>query len=423
MRRWFALVDCNSFYASCEQAFQPALQHCPVVVLSNNDGCVIARSREAKALGIPMGAPYWEMKELVRKNGVKVFSSNYPLYGSMSRRVMSLLHQSAPEVEVYSIDEAFLQLDFWEGSLDHVRQYSLDLRQKILRWTHLPTCVGIGSTKTLCKLANHIAKKRTVNGVYLLEPDDGLLEELPVTAIWGISSGYERRLAKVGVKTALQWQQLPEAWVKQEFGVVGERLHKELRGIPCYDLEPPVRQRKNMVVSRSFRRDVYQLEELREAVSVYATRLAEKLRQYGQVAGYFSVFLSANPFRNLRADGKRYFSQGGLLPFATSNTNELIAFCLPILESLYEKGTNYKKAGVMASALQSESSLQTHLFLNHEKVLRHKKLMQEVDTINRHMGRNTVFIASCGTQHTWSRKAQWRSPRYTTRWEELLEVG
>ena len=422
MKRWFALVDCNSFYASCEQAFQPALCDCPVVVLSNNDGCVIARSKQAKALGIPMGIPYWEVKKLVRSKGVKVFSSNYPLYGSMSRRVMGLLHQSAPEVEVYSIDEAFLRLDFWDGSPDYARQYALNLRQKILRWTHLPTCVGIGSTKTLCKLANHIAKKRTVDGVYLLTPDDKLLEELPVTAVWGVSSGYERRLAKAGVKTVRQLQQLSEVWVKQEFGVVGERLHKELRGIPCYDLEPPVRQRKNRVVSRSFRRDVYELEALQEAVSVYATRLAEKLRQYGQVAGYISVFLSANPFRNLRPDGKRYFSQGGLLPFSTSNTNELIAFCLPLLETLYEKGTNYKKAGVMAAALQPESSLQTHLFLRHERVLRHKRLMQQVDDINRRMGRNTVFIASCGTQHTWSRKAQWRSPRYTTRWEELLEV-
>ena len=213
MKRWFALVDCNSFYASCEQAFQPALCDCPVVVLSNNDGCVIARSKQAKALGIPMGIPYWEVKKLVRSKGVKVFSSNYPLYGSMSRRVMGLLHQSAPEVEVYSIDEAFLRLDFWDGSPGHARQYALNLRQKILRWTHLPTCVGIGSTKTLCKLANHIAKKRTVDGVYLLTPDDKLLEELPVTAVWGVSSGYERRLAKAGVKTVRQLQQLSEVWV------------------------------------------------------------------------------------------------------------------------------------------------------------------------------------------------------------------
>jgi DNA polymerase V len=421
-KQWFALVDCNSFYASCEQAFVPSLQGQPVVVLSNNDGCVIARSQKAKELGIPMGIPYWEVKKLIKKQGVKVFSSNYPLYGSMSNRVMSILHKSAPEVEVYSIDEAFLKLAFWDDSATFALDYGKALREKILRWVHLPTCVGIGPTKTLCKLANHIAKKRMAEGVYVLEASDPILKEIPVRKIWGVARGYEARLAKAGVKTAAELQQLSETWMQQEFGVVGVRLLKEMRGEPCYTLEPPVSSRKNVMVSRSFRRDVYQKAELAEAISVYITRLAEKLRHYQQVAGYITVFLSANPFRNVRKDGKRYFSQGGLLPFATANTNELIEFCLPILEHLYEQGTNYKKAGVLASNLKPESSLQTHLFLRHEKVLRNKALMQAIDQINRKMGRNTLFFASCGTHHTWSRKEQWRSPRYTTRWEELLEV-
>ena len=300
--------------------------------------------------------------------------------------------------------------------------FGKDLKQKILNWVHLPTCVGIAPTKTLCKLANRIAKKRTSEGVYVLEPTDKILAEIPVTDIWGVAKGYERRLAKVGIKTAQELQQASEVWIKQEFGVVGERLLKEMRGIPCYDLEPPVSHRKNMMVSRSFRRDVYKLEELEEAISVYATRLAEKLRHDKQTTGYVTVFLSANPFRNLRKDGKRYFSQGATLPFATSNTNELISFCVPIIKYLYQKGTNYKKAGILASALKPESSLQTHLFLNHEQLIRNKTLMKQIDQINQKMGRNTVFIASCGTNHSWSRKEQWRSLRYTTRWEELLEV-
>ena len=422
MKSWYALVDCNSFYASCEQAFVPALRNRPVVVLSNNDGCVIARSGKAKEIGIAMGVPYWEVKHTIKKYGVKVFSSNYPLYGSMSNRVMSILHKSAPEVEIYSIDEAFLKLQFWDHSPGFALSFGKDLQQKILKWVHLPTCVGIAPTKTLCKLANRIAKKRTSEGVYVLEPTDRILTEIPVTDIWGVAKGYERRLAKAGIKTAQELQQASEVWMKQEFGVVGERLLKEMRGIPCYDLELPISHRKNMMVSRSFRRDVYKLEELEEAISVYATRLAEKLRHFKQTTGYVTVFLSANPFRNLRKDEKRYFSQGATLPFATSNTNELISFCIPIIKYLYQKGTNYKKVGILASALKPENSLQTHLFLNHEQLIRNKTLMKQIDQINQKMGRNTVFIASCGTNNGWSRKEQWRSPRYTTRWEELLGV-
>lgn len=420
--KWFALVDCNSFYASCEQVFAPAIRKSPVVVLSNNDGCVIARSHQAKEMGIKMGVPYWEIKSLIQKEGVKVFSSNYPLYGSMSNRVMNILHKFAPDVEVYSIDEAFLQLDFRDNSQQQALAFGKDLRQKILQWVHLPTCVGIGSTKTLCKLANRIAKKNLAEGVFLLEPEDPILSDIPIAEVWGIAGGYERRLAKAGIATVAELQQVGETWMHREFGVVGLRLLKELKGTPCYQLDPPVSSRKSIMVSRSFRRDVYQEEELTEAISVYATRLAEKLRQYRQVADHITIFLSANPFRNVRKDRRQYFSQGGALPFASSNTNELIAFSIPLLKSLYEAGTNYKKAGIMATGLQPETTLQTHLFLDHEQVLRNKKLMQAMDQINRKTGRNTVFFASCGTQHTWSRKEQWRSPRYTTRWDELLKI-
>ncbi|HMQ48602.1 MAG TPA: Y-family DNA polymerase [Saprospiraceae bacterium] len=420
--KWFALVDCNSFYASCEQVFAPAIHNSPVIVLSNNDGCVIARSRQAKEIGIKMGVPYWEIKSLIEQKGVKVFSSNYPLYGSMSNRVMNILHQCAPEVEVYSIDEAFLRLDFKENAWQEVYDYGQNVRQKILQWVHLPTCVGMGKTKTLSKLANHIAKNNTSEGVCVLEADDPILTHIPVTAIWGIAAGYERRLAKAGIRTAAELQQASETWMYREFGVVGLRLLKELQGTPCYALDPPVSSRQNILVSRSFRRDVYQQDELLEAISVYATRLAEKLRQYQQVADYITVFLMANPFKNVRKDRKQYFSQGATLPFATSNTNELITFSAQLIKSLYEAGTNYKKAGILASGLRPETVLQTHLFLDHEHVLRNKKIMQAMDQINRKEGRNTVFFASCGTQRNWSRKEQWRSPRYTTRWEELLRI-
>lgn len=418
--KYYALVDCNNFYASCERAFQPRLAGRPVIVLSNNDGCVIARSDEAKALGIEMGVPYWEARPLLDRHNVQIFSSNYALYGDLSARVMDILQQHCAEVEVYSIDEAFLRLSFHKQDL---QQYGERLRRLLHRCTGIPVSIGIARTKTLAKLANHIAKRQTSGGVYLLCPSDPRLSELPVSKIWGIGRAYERKLAETGVQTVAALQQVEEGWMRQTFGVVGLRLLKELKGEACYALEPPIAGRKHTMVSRSFRRDVYELDELKEAISVYASRLGEKLRRYNQAASCLTVFLWANPHKRIRLDGRSYFAMSLELPLATANTNDFIQWAAAAVERLYEKGTNYKKAGLLAGGLQPATVLQTNLFVGEQRQLRFAKAIEAMDKLNRQFGRQTVCFASCGNGgNTWCRKEQWRSPRFTTRWEEVLRV-
>lgn len=418
--KYYSLVDVNNFYASCERAFQPRLATCPVVVLSNNDGCIIARSNEAKALGIEMGVPYWEVRSLINEHQVQVFSSNYALYGDMSARVMDILQQHCADVEVYSIDEAFLELSFYKQNL---QQYGEQLRRVIWQCTGIPVSVGIARTKTLAKLANHIAKRQAPGGVYVLGPTDPKLLELPVSKVWGVGRAYERKLAEIGVKTVSALQQVEEGWMHREFGVVGLRLLKELKGEACHALEPPVTGRKHTMVSRSFRRDVYELEELKEAISVYASRLGEKLRRYRQAARHLTVFLWANPHKKIRPDGRSYFAMSLELPLATSNTNTFIQWAAAAVERLYEKGTNYKKAGLLAGGLQPATVLQTNLFVGEQRQLRFAKAIEAMDQLNRQYGSQTVHFASCGNgDNTWCRKEQWRSPRFTTCWEEVLRV-
>lgn len=419
---WYALADCNNFYASCERVFNPALRMRPVVVLSNNDGCVVARSNEAKALGIPMGAPLFQIRELVRKHQVSVHSSNYALYGDMSRRVMSILQKHCADVEVYSIDEAFMQLDYYGWQLDQYRDYALSLRAVLLQCTGIPVSIGIARTKTLAKLANHIAKKQIPDGVYILYPGDERLGALLIEEVWGVGPAYQHRLNAAGIHTVAQLAAADEYWMKKEFGVVGQRMLRELNGWACLELEPPVAERQNMMVSRSFARDVYALDELCEAVAVYATRLGQKLRHHEQHAGVLTVFVWANRFHNQRADGRACFSRTIELPLAASNTNDLIAYAVAAVKSLYEKGTNYKKAGVLASQLSPQRVLQTNLFVPEAPSRRAAALMQTIDDINRRMGANKVYFAACGKNPGFRLEAKWRSPRYTTRWEELLCV-
>jgi DNA polymerase V len=387
----FGLVDCNNFYASCERVFNPKLNRQPVIVLSNNDGCVVARSNEAKALGIGMGEPYFKVKELVVKNNVAVFSSNYALYGDMSERVMNILQDHCAEMEIYSIDEAFLQLTFQRYSTAAYGDYGAMLRQKILQGTGIPVSVGIAATKTLAKLANHIAKKQTTNGVYFLQPEDPKLQELDIDELWGVGSAYKRKLNAVGIKTVFDLSRVPEGWMRKEFGVVGLRLLKEIKGFSCYDLEVPIESRKNMIVSRSFSKDVYAFSELTEAVAAYATRLGEKLRHYQQQTGVITVFLLANRFKNKRPDGQVSFSKTVELPHTTSNGNELIAWAIAAAKSLFQEGTNYKKAGILATDLKPDNQLQTNLFVSELKTLQSAQLMKSVDAINKKMGKTPFF--------------------------------
>lgn len=419
---WYALADCNNFYASCERVFNPALRLRPVVVLSNNDGCVVARSNEAKDLGIPMGVPLFQIRELVRKHGVAVYSSNYALYGDMSRRVMSILQKHCADVEVYSIDEAFMILDHYGWGAGQYTDYALALRATMLQWTGIPISIGIANTKTLAKLANHLAKKQIREGVCILEPADERLAVIPIEEIWGVGPAYQRRLHAVGINTVAQLAAVDERWMKKEFGVVGQRMLRELNGFACLELEPPPAERQNIMVSRSFARDIYELDELCEAVAVYATRLAQKLRRYEQNAGVLTVFVWANRFKNRRADGRSCFSRAIELPLACNNTNDLISWSVAAVKSLYEKGTNYKKAGVLASQLSPQDILQTNLFVPEGPNRRAAALMQAIDDINRRMGSNKVYFAACGKNPGFRLEAKWRSARYTTRWDELLSV-
>jgi DNA polymerase V len=340
----------------------------------------------------------------------------------MSRRVMSILQAHCAEVEIYSIDEAFLKLDFHGWGEEECRQFALMLRAKILQWTGIPISIGIAPTKTLAKLANHIAKKQTVEGVFILQPGHEKLETLEVEEVWGVGAAYQRRLNSIGVTTVAQLAALPEQWMKKEFGVVGLRLLKELKGEPCLGLEPPVESRKNMMVSRSFARDVQKLEDLTEAAAVYATRLGEKLRRYHQHTGVLTVYLWGNRFKDTQPNAQHCYASTIELPLATSNTNELIAWAVGAVKAMYRKDMPYKKAGILATELAPEANLQTNLFVPANYSLRSAKLMKVIDEINHAYGRNMVYFAACGKNPNFRLKSSYRSKRFTTRWGELLSV-
>jgi DNA polymerase V len=418
---YFLIVDANNFYASCERVFNPSLENKAVVVLSNNDGCVIARSNEAKALGIPMGEPFFKVRPIIQQHNIQVYSSNYILYGDMSQRIANILRDNCPNVEVYSIDESFVKVNFVNVSEAELIEYAHTLKRKIGKGTGIPVSIGIGRTKTLSKLANHIAKKQTDNGVYLLHQNDAKLAQIDISKVWGVGRGYKKRLNKVGIETVRQLQEVHEHWMKREFGVVGQRLHKELNGFACYDLEEAMSERKNTMVSRSFQNDVYDLDILKQKVATFATRLGEKLRQYDQITSILTVYLWVNKHKNKRLDGRRCFASSVQLPIATSNTNELIRYALAITECLYQTDTNYKKAGVLASELSPEQVIQTNLFHSTEPTLKAKKIMQAMDAINQKMGSNTVHFSATGVQETHLRpNTNFKSKRFTTCWEELV---
>jgi DNA polymerase V len=440
----YALMDCNNFYASCERAFQPQLVGKPIVVLSNNDGCVIARSNEAKALNVAMGVPFWEIKKVIKEHNIHVFSSNYPLYGDMSERIMNIAKDHCGDIEVYSIDESFLTFD---TQFNTVETTCKTLRAKVLQGTGVPVSIGIAPTKTLAKIANHVAKKGVATGFLghnmersnipqtcgtegvfaLIETDiiNEILSNFEVNKVWGIGRAYQKTLADYGILTAFDLKNASQTWIKQKFGVVMLRTVKELNGIPCLALEPPVESRQNVMVSRSFRKDVYAISELTEALSMYATRLGEKLRQYKQTTAQLTIFLWTNPHKRLTVDAKIYFSETIKLPYATSDTAMLIHYALMVLKKIYQPKLNYKKGGILAHDLMPDNATQGNLFESMDTAARHKTLMRVMDSLNKKYGKETLQIASCGVQHTphtWSRQAQFCSAGYTTKWGEILRV-
>jgi DNA polymerase V len=417
----FALVDCNNFYASCERVFNAAIARRPVIVLSNNDGCVIARSNEAKALGFKMGDPYFQVRELAERHQVAVFSSNYTLYGDMSRRVMETLQGFAPEVEIYSIDEAFLNLAGIDES--HLPALAGEIHQTVKLWTGIPVGVGVGRTKTLAKAANHIAKKDpAAAGTWIILGDEQRRENLarlPIGDVWGIGRRWSKFLEEHGIATALAFSQQPDRWIRTHLNVTGLRTAMELRGEPCIPLELAPPPKKCLVVSRAFGRKLTEYEPIQQALIAYVTRAGEKLRRERRLARHMGVFLQNSPF----ATGERHVSPsaGMQLPHATSDTAELIGSACRILRQLYRPGYHYSKCGVMLTELSSDAVRQGDLFDGRDTG-KSRRLMETLDTINRRLGRDTVFFAGSGIDREWAMAANMKSPPYTTDWQKVLRV-
>ena len=415
-----ALVDCNNFYASCERVFQPGLRGRPVVVLSNNDGCVIARSNEAKALGIAMGEPWHICRRRVDTQGVVVRSSNYTLYGDMSARVMRVLDGFSPDLEVYSIDEAFLGLAGFEGRLEaHART----LRATVLQWTGIPVSVGIGPTKTLAKLANRTAKKDPDSGgVCLLLTEaaqEAALSRIELTDLWGVAGRMAERLTAIGIKTPLDLRAADPRFVRQHSSVVMERMVRELRGLPCIGLEDAPPDRKSIVSSRSFGTMVTERHRLEEAVGTYAARAAEKMRRQNLAAGRVVVFIHTNKFR---PQDRQYMAERTVrLAVASADTARIIHAAMQALHGIYRPGFTYKKAGVMLLDLGPAGDVQGGLFDRADDPKAVAR-MTAMDALNRKFGRDTVTFAVTGRKRPWKLRSEFVSPRYTTSWGELLSV-
>jgi DNA polymerase V len=414
-----ALVDCNNFYVSCERVFQPELRGRPVVVLSNNDGCVIARSNEAKALRIAMGTPWHLHKHQFAAAGVVVRSSNYTLYGDMSRRVMDVLSRFTPDLEIYSIDEAFLGLE----GFANLEAYAKALRAAVQQWTGIPVSVGIAPTKTLAKLANHLAKKEQKHeGVALLVDEtaqDGALARIELTDIWGIAGRLAARLAAIGINTPLDLKRGDLRLIRERLGVVTLRLALELRGVPCIDLEQDIPDRKSIMSSRSFGRPVTTLADMREAVATYTARAAEKLRRQNLATAHLMVFVETNRFK---PDEKQHCTSRSVrLPVATSDSGRLISAALAGLKSMWCAGYRYKKAGVMLLDLHPATAVQESLFDKADSP-RRVALMRTIDRLNLRFGRDTVSFATAGRRRPWKLRREFLSPCYTTAWNDLLRV-
>lgn len=417
-----ALIDCNSFYASCEKAFQPQLRNKPVLVLSNNDGCVIARSQEVKKLGIPMGVPFFEVKPQVKKHKVHVFSSNYTLYGDMSARVMKTLFDISPGVEVYSIDEAFLDL---EGFQSHdLEKFGQEIRNTVFQHTGIPVSVGIAPTKVLAKVANHLAKSiHDSTGVVYLKDAltiEAALKDFPVEDVWGIGWKLSNRLHGHNIFKVPQLLNLPEPMVRKWLHIQVHRIIKELKGVSCMKIHHVEDARKQIMSTRSFGKAIFDIKDLKQAISSHVSHAAEKLREQDSIAHSITAFI-----RTGRHDQheKYYGSQSVELNPGTSATNKLIHAAMKIVEDVYRPGVRYKKCGIYLSGIGSKYREQNDLFIPGDTE-KQNNLMSAIDSINKKQGRRAIQFAACGGHDiNWAMKSEHRSPCYTTRWDEILKVG
>jgi len=402
-----ALVDCNSFYVSCERLFDPSIIKKPVIVLSSNDGCVISRSTEAKALDIKMGEPYFKVEKIVKKNNVKVFSSNYSLYGDISRRVMKTLKQFSPQIEIYSIDEAFLDLSSIKN--EDLFDYGDKIRKTILKWTGIPTSIGIAATKTLSKAANHVAKKEKSGIVNLINSKqiDEILSKININDVWGVGRQLTKFYIKNGINTAYQLKNMHNGWIKKNTNVFGSRTAMELKGISCTSLEIYQEKRKNCCISRSFGRKVTKLEELSASITTHCLNAAEKIRSDNQTTKRITVFIRTSPFQK----DKNYYanSKDIDLPIRTNDSIELVKQALVALRYVYRKGYKYQKAGIILSKLNDINIYKKNLFSSINNEEKRKKLMKAIDYTNIKYGRHALSIAQAGLRKKWNIKKQYSS--------------
>jgi DNA polymerase V len=420
----YALVDCNNFYASCERIFHPELNGKPVAILSNNDGCVISRSNEAKAVGIPMGAPFFKIKEIIKERNVTVFSSNYALYGDLSNRVMAILHDFTPNVEIYSIDEAFLNFDGLP--ISNYQDYGLQIKKRTQKWVGIPVCIGFAPTKALSKVANKIAKKfqdRT-SGVYVIDTDEKRIKALKWTKIedvWGIGYRTTKKAKLRNITTAYDFiDPQHENWIKKEMGVTGLRLKYELEGKSVLDLDPSVDQKKSIAITRSFPKQISDFDSLRERIATFASVCAEKLRKQNSCCHTIIVMLVID--KHTIRTSKYYFNMAVTLPYATNSTLTISATAIEILKNLYVGYENikFKKAGVIVTELIHENKKQLQLF--EEENPKHAALMKAMDHLNTKIGDTKVKLATQNLSLTWNMNQNHLSPRYTTNFKDILEI-
>ncbi len=417
----FALVDCNSFYVSCERIFRPDLRNKPVGVLSNNDGCIVALSNELKALGVKRGTPEFKIRHLIKKHNITLFSSNYSLYVDISARVMKVLSDFTPDLEIYSIDEAFLSLDHVEK--EKLTEYGAKIKKTVAQWVGIPVSVGIAPTKTLAKLASKIAKKyKAYNGVFSLVdyPDmKKVLSSFDLDDVWGIGKRLKKKLNLLGIKNPWQLTLQSDSWIDANLTVVGLKTAKELRGISCMDLEKDAPPNKEIVSSKSFGKPVSEFSELLEAASSYCTRAVEKLREQKQVASSIMVYITTNRFKN---EPQYANFATAKLPYPSAYTPDFLQPVERILRYIYRKGYNYKKVGVMITDIMPQDLVPIDLFTPKYVKTQEKKIMDAIDKINKKWGSNTIFYLSSGIEKKWKMRQDKLSPKYTTSWKDLPVV-
>ena len=417
----FALVDCNNFYTSCERVFNPSLQGKPVAILSNNDGCVISRSDEAKALGLPMAAPAFKYEGFFKVNGIRVFSSNYPLYGDMSTRVMNILTQFTPDIEVYSIDEAFLRFDGFHQY--DFNDYGQQIRKRVLQWTGIPTCVGLAPTKALSKVANKIARKfpKETQGVYVIDSEEKRIKALQwakLEHVWGLGHNLQKRLKAKGCTSAFDFTQLHDEWVQKTFSITVLKLKKDLEGIPSLDLDTRI-TKKNIATTRSFEYTYSDIENIRERISTFASSCAEKLRKQESACHMIIVSLSSDRHKKQLPQHRQ--SALVTLPYPTDSSLTISNEAVKAVSNIFKEGIRYKRAGVVVSGLVPTNNYQIDLFTTENP--KHKPLMEAIDTLNYKYKGYALKIGNQDLERTWKMRQERLSPRYTTNINEIITVS